>query len=1119
MNGTIEIRTILLLTAMMLMFSSLAMAGERKLLWEIGRRDNDTRELALGPNGYAEFSEDPLFIIGQSNPADSWPYCHPGPQDAWAGSRAHTFTILFGLAMVPTEPCTLVLDFADAHAGNPPAIRVEVNGHKTRLRLSKGAGDAVIFGDVSGAQEKVRQIAVPPEHLRAGTNRIAISSLQGSWALYDWVGFEAPPGTERTEVKEGTALTAVQTVDALVRNADDMLVQPVKLNVVHLGERAEAEVLVNGEGPQPITLEPGAHWMELTVPAVDKERAVTIALRRDGETLGELETVLRPVRKWEVYILHHTHLDIGYTHIQTEVMTRQWEHLEKAIELARATQDYPEGARFKWLPEGLWAIDGYLEQASGEQKRAFFEAVERGWIGLDALYGHELTALCRSEELLELTYCARDFARKYDLTIDTAMITDVPGYTWGMVPVLAHSGVRYFGAGPNRGHRIGYTLSEWGDKPSYWVSPSGRERVLFWVAGNGYSLWHGALMRDGSRLLQELQRLEERDYPYDITYVRYSIGGDNGPPDEGLCDFVREWNAKYAYPKLIISTHREMFEAFETRYGDQLPEIRGDFTPYWEDGAASSARETAINRASAERMVQANALWAMLRDSAEYPAERFHDAWRDIILYDEHTWGAHNSISEPESDFAKQQWAIKQAFALEGNRKSKGLLQEALQTVRAEGEITHTVRVFNTSSWERTGMVTLPAAGLPEGELHAFRGEQKPAPSQRLSSGEFVFIARNVPAFGSADYRVEKAGNYATKHDMHLSDTSIGNGELTVTVDPESGAITSLKRSAGRLQHECVDTSSEPGLGAYIYVEGRDPANRKLSGPAGVTIKENGPVMVSLLVESPAPGCRGLTREIRVIRNMPYVEIIVTMDREKIYQPEAVHIAFPFNVSDPVTRIDTPWATVEVEKDQFKGACKNYLTVQRWVDISNNDFGVTLAPVDAPLIEIGAITNDARVVGWRETIEPSSLIYSYAMNNYWETNYKAEQEGITTFRYTVLPHDDAFDEVQATRFGVEASQPLVAVPVAPDTPASGSLLRVQPEQVFVTNLKPSDDGNAYIARLYNVSNETQHARISSGNKTFEELYLTDLNESVQESVQETVDVPPHGMTTIRFKKQ
>jgi hypothetical protein len=54
-----------------------------------------------------------------------------------------------------------------------------------------------------------------------------------------------------------------------------------------------------------------------------------------------------------------------------------------------------------------------------------------------------------------------------------------------------------------------------------------------------------------------------------------------------------------------------LFSEFEARHGEGLPEFRGDLTPYWEDGAGSSALETAANRNTADRLVQAQALFAM----------------------------------------------------------------------------------------------------------------------------------------------------------------------------------------------------------------------------------------------------------------------------------------------------------------------------------------------------------------------------------------------------------------------------------------------------------------------------------------------------------------------------
>ena len=131
-----------------------------------------------------------------------------------------------------------------------------------------------------------------------------------------------------------------------------------------------------------------------------------------------------------------------------------------------------------------------------------------------------------------------------------------------------------------------------------------------------------------------MQRLEAADYPYDMMQIRYCLG-DNAGPAVQLCEMIKDFNSKHAYPKLVIATTSQMFHDFERSYGDKIPEAAGDFTPYWEDGAASSARETGINRASAERLSQAESLFAIISPE-DYPADDFYSAWRNVVLYDEH---------------------------------------------------------------------------------------------------------------------------------------------------------------------------------------------------------------------------------------------------------------------------------------------------------------------------------------------------------------------------------------------------------------------------------------------------------------------------------------------------
>jgi hypothetical protein len=1094
---------------------TLPAAESNTTLWQIGEADNDTAEFALGPdrsNQYSTtFPHDALFIIGQSDPKKDWPYIQPGPADIWAGSKSHTCTIMFGLKMTPTDgKGRIVLDFVDTHSAVPPKMEIKINDISFVRELPKGAGDDSAHGQPDKGRECRLVIDFPTGALKVGTNNITITSMEGSWVLYDQVALNVPSGFETGPIESQTKLLEVNSQPYLVRHDDGKMYQPVLVSVLHIGEQTEAGVSVNGSEFSKQSLKPGFKVIEGLAPAVQEPTSIQVEARVAGKSIGMQTLTIKPVRKWEIYILHHSHVDIGYTHVQTEVEQKHRQYYKQVIDLARKTADYPAGSAFKWNVEVLWAVDSFLRQASPEDIQAFVDAVKKGWIGLDALYGNELTALCRPEELVRLVDYAQTLRQRYDVTIDSAMITDVPGYTWGIVPVLAQSGVKYFSVGPNRGHRIGYTLSTWGDKPFYWQSPSGQHEILCWVAGEGYSFFHSGRL-DGGRLLDYLNRLGESEYPYDMIQLRYSIGGDNGPPDPDMSDFVKNWNQKYAYPKLVVATTTEMFREFESRYAGKIPKFRGDFTPYWEDGAGSSAAETAINREAAERLVQAETLWAML-NPAEFPAEQFQEAWRNVILYDEHTWGAHCSISQPESEFTKAQWKIKQAFALNADLQSRNLLNNALTGHQTTAKQVAALDVFNTCCWTRTDLVILPKDMNVAGDV-VKNSEGQNVKSQRLSTGELAFLAEKIAPFSGKRFTFE-AGEASTTGSASAKDTELSNEAILLAVNEKTGAIESLKQKQQNI--ELVDTETGLGLNDYFYVAGRDPTEPQRNGPVKISLKETGPLVASLLVESNAPGCNKLVREFRVIDGIERVDIINILDKKNIYDQEAVHLAFPFNVPEGVMRMDIPWAVVSPETDQLPGACKNYFTVQRWVDVSNDDYGITWATPDAPLIEVGAITNDPRgkTVGWIKSIEPSTTLYSYVMNNYWETNYKASQEGPITFRYSIEPHD-GFNPGKAAKFGAGQSQPLIAVPVDKKTPIRISIMKVEPANIIVTAFKPSSDGKAWIVRLFNASGQTEKAAFTWPEPAPATIYFSNLGEEQLDKVTEPIEMTAYDIVTLR----
>ena len=268
-----------------------AAGAESKLLWQIGKADNDTAEFALGRDGYEEFDRDGFFIVGRSDAKRDWPYTHPGPADSWAGGRAHTFTIFFGLRKAGGE-ARLVVDLADTHGARPPTLRIEVNGRRFQHKTPPGASDKSIVGDPAAGKEHRFAIQLPAGVLKNGLNEITITTVDLSWILYDWLGLE---GSEQTEIApaEGATLESARLVPWLSRK-DDKLSQPLVVSLLCVGAAKGLTLHAAGLEPVKVAPKPGTSSLEMRLPPVKAPTAVTVELRQDGRTLDKRQVAQKP---------------------------------------------------------------------------------------------------------------------------------------------------------------------------------------------------------------------------------------------------------------------------------------------------------------------------------------------------------------------------------------------------------------------------------------------------------------------------------------------------------------------------------------------------------------------------------------------------------------------------------------------------------------------------------------------------------------------------------------------------------------------------------------------------------------------------------------------------------
>jgi hypothetical protein len=940
-----------------------------------------------------------------------------------------------------------------------------------------------------------------------------------------------------------------RTVQVIDRKGDT-LVQPFNVTLDSpYAEPIQAVLHVEGLDPKPVELTFGKQAVAYTIASSDAARPLEISLVVGTNKVVTRSETVRPAAKRTVYVLPHSHTDIGYTAIQTDIEEKQINNLLQGMAEARRTADYPKGSRFIWNVEVLWAADLFMQRLPEQHCAELLKAIKSGQVSLNGMYLNELTGLCRPEELVRLFRYATQLGERTGRPVDSAMISDVPGYTWGTVTAMAQAGIRYFSVAPNYFDRIGNILVQWENKPFWWIGPDGQSKVLVWIPFWGYAMSHryGKMSR---QLVEDFcDGLEKQDYPYDLAYVRWAGHGDNAVPDPSICDFVRDWNAAHVWPQFVIASTSEAFSAFEKKYGDKLPQVRGDWSPYWEDGAGSSAAETAMNRASSERLRQAETLWALL-EPRRYPAKRFEDAWNHVLLYSEHTWGAYCSISQPGSPFATDQWNIKQSYAAAANLQSRQLLNDAAQ-VKSEigGQRTEDrgprtavggqrtaagekgkdtfVDVYNTASWMRTEVVRLPRE-LSEAGSAVADMQGNPVPSQRLTSGELAMLVREMPPFSGRRYLLKKEGKTADVESVKVVGAVIDNGRLRVRLDEQTGGIIELHASG--ISTNLVDTASGHALNDYLYLLGDDVSKLQRNGPVKITVLDKGPLVASLLVESDAPGCHLLSREIRLTAGGESVELFNRVDKKRLVAKsyyaqdgkESVNFAFPFNVPGGEIRMDVPFGVFRPELDQMPSACKNWLTVGTWADVANQAFGVTWVTLDAPLVQVGGITatllnSQFNPDVWRKKIEPTQKLYSWAMNNHWGTNYRAYQEEPVVFRFVLRPHLGATEAAAATRFAADTCQPLLAVPGRGPAPDTRPLLSVEPSNVLVSALKPSDDSRALIVRLFNAGTNPADAELTWGRKAPRRLWLSDTGERPGRKLSSrgAVTLPASGLIALR----
>lgn len=794
-------------------------------------------------------------------------------------------------------------------------------------------------------------------------------------------------------------------------------------------------------------------------------------------------------RKWKVYTTPHAHTDIGYTHRQWEVAERMNRNLDTAL----AMLEGENRESFSYILDSSWALDDFLDTRGMDALPRLIAAVREGKLGIPANYVDLLTQFASLEDLIHNGDFSQSLLAPYGLAADRADMVDVASATGAYPTILNGMGVKYLLHADNQDRgpfRLNGGLHR--KSPFWWEGPDG-SRILTWLARMYCELKKvcgspGSVPAAERGLDMWLKEYEREDYAPDAV-ILYGQEADNTDLDIRMAAFQKAWGEYAEYPKLIPSDGSSFFEYVLT-YGDTFPVYRGDEGAYWEDGAASSLLASVLVRKAQAGLKCAETLESLAvlhTPGAHFPAEQYAAAWKHVLLYDEHTWGAFLSGSDPDSLLQRDQWRVKENMALQAfDLKEKMLLKAAARMSLMWNNNGREVVVYNPYGFPLSGLTEVEF-GIRETVIDADGVElywRKIRETSTQVVAEVLFpeipplsyrrfpLRQRLPAdAGGESCRLPNGPRILLENEFYKA-----------VIDAEAGWITSLYDK--ELNRELCE--GHQGLGRLLYARGGIGTtllgNHAEYTKAGAHVSE-GFFPESCQAEETPVGLRAVITGRAVLgsakvafslpKGIKRLDICWEYEKKATDHPEAVYTAFPLGVGDDAKVFsDSQVGWVDWQEGVLPGACREWLPLQTSMLVRDEGLDIQIASPDAFLFTVnqpvmGLWESELNVRGGR--------LYSYAMNNYWRCNYLGRQGGTFVLRYSItsahtIPFEKAFAFGWAARQGLYAQRMSyqefrTGVPDKLMDRAGGTMMRAESDHIFVNTLRGTDRVDCFLLRL------------------------------------------------------
>ncbi len=871
---------------------------------------------------------------------------------------------------------------------------------------------------------------------------------------------------------------------------------------------------------------------EVILPELDKAWQSEWIIKCGGRTAVQTLSV-EPAREWEVYISLHSHVDLGFTGSLSEVAAIHNENTDRALDHIDETSHWQGESQFHWTLEVSWQAEQYMLSRSEGDIERLIRTLRSGRMELGGLYAGEHPDALGHEEAVRAFYLAGRLRRQWKIPVETALLCDVPGSTAGWVQMMAQAGIRNFIIADNN---FGAPVLRDIDlpRPFEWEAPTGDTVTTWYTDHPFYAYWEGkrwgiatSVEEARKKIPEMLLRQERKGYPYRNLHIQYAY--DNFRLEFTPAEVVRDWNAKWIWPRLRLSTPRHFFDALRKEAGGTFPHRKGDLNEWWIGACAHYPVEVALSKRLQDEIPRLEILNRMV-DPALISTLEFDGLWHGLLAWDEHSGnGQVWNGEDPKVNAAALQEGYGKIYDAHGKATElKARFNTSVTSntdISADGEVT----VLNTLAWKRSGLVHLQELDPGTG-VALFEGDRQISPVGMVSSaGQVDLPVPDIPGLGFRTFRLR---------------TGISRTE------PKTPSFSELRKyldtGIGRVSfwESVMDPPIE--MGRYIpeIYEGKPGVLKELNIPDGSTqeiiekIDEDGTAV--LIVRYLLDSHYWLTRQISPSKTGSGIRMSYTFHNEGLVSteffdrlgatpgaPTAVYVVFPGGEEQSSLVYDAPGQILQAGDDQFPGSCFDMYAIGRWALLSGKHSGTAVYPRDALVAE----PDGPALTQYRQYVpdKVSELWFRIMPANAWDDRQWGMgyhfQDLELYFEIEDLTGMDPMEQIEhAHRKGTELTSPLFTLRGSTgDQINSGNdrFMDMDGAGVEVMTLKLAEDGSGdTLLRLREYSGQERRVELRLPvSEMVECTLLEDLMEEWQPVPDQRVNLEfkPFQIKTMRFR--